>query len=141
MITIEVDDDGILRGLERLGEKLEDMRPVMAEIGEALREASMEAFDTETAPDGRRWKPLSPVTIARRRGGPPYRILQDTGTLRQSITRQVDSPLSVVVGTRVSYGAKHQFGSGRVPARPFLGVSDEARSEIEATIVAWLERE
>lgn len=153
MITITVDDDAVISGLHKMSDRLDDMRPVMAEIGEALREASMEAFAEQASPEGAAWRPLSPVTIARRRGT-AHRILQDTGVLRQSITRDVDGPRSVVVGSRLEYAATHQFGArkgafgrtsrgapipwGDIPARPFLGVSAEARSEIVDAITDWL---
>ncbi|TYO91431.1 phage virion morphogenesis protein [Oceanicella actignis] len=154
MITVTVDDEAVLTGLQRLSGRLDDMRPVMAEIGEALREASMEAFADQSSPEGAAWRPLSPVTIARRRGT-AHRILQDSGVLRQSITRDVDGPRSVVVGSRVEYAATHQFGArkgaygrtsrgapipwGDIPARPFLGVSEEARAEVLDAVAQWLE--
>jgi phage gpG-like protein len=76
--------------------------------------------------------------------------LLDQGILRNSITSQLDGD-SVVVGTNVRYGAMQHFGAGKgafgtgsyrtrkgsfpipwgdVPPRPFLGVSNDDRSQI-----------
>jgi phage gpG-like protein len=72
-----------------------------------------------------------------------FRPLLDTGTLRNSITRVLEGRGAVIVGTNWGAGsiengaAIHQLGgragrgkSVRIPARPFLGVSDNDRSEI-----------
>ena len=138
MITIEIDDDGVVAGLSRLAGRMEDMSPVMREIGDAVREASMESFEREAPPEGGKWPPLSPATIRRRRGGPVHRILQDTGALRQSIVKRLEGDRSVIVGARVEYAPFHQFGTRRMPARPFLGVSPTAREEIMDAIHDWL---
>lgn len=138
MITIEVDDRGLVAGLTKLADRLDDMTPVMREVGDAIREASMEAFDREAAPDGGKWAPLSPATVRRRRGGPAHRILQDTGMLRQSVVKRLESDRTVIVGARAQYAPYHQFGTRRLPARPFLGVSQEARQEILDAIHDWL---
>ncbi|MCL2346106.1 MAG: phage virion morphogenesis protein [Desulfobulbus sp.] len=69
--------------------------------------------------------------------------LVDTGDLHGSITYQVESD-SLLVGTNHFAGkwdagaAVHQFGSrdGRIPARPFLGLS----SDDEETILDLLRR-
>lgn len=138
MITIEVDDRGVVAGLSRLAERMEDMSPVMREVGDAVREASMDAFKREASPEGAKWPPLSPATIRRRRGGPVHRILQDTGALRQSIVKRLEGNRSVIVGARVEYAPFHQFGTKRMPARPFLGVSPATREEIMDVIDDWL---
>jgi len=60
--------------------------------------------------------------------------------LRQSIVRQVEGPRSVVVGSRVDYAPYHMTGTARMPARPFLGLSPEARDDILAALQDWLGR-
>jgi len=52
---------------------------------------------------------------------PPGPLISRTGTLRRSI--RVDRgglPHFVDVGTDLIYGAVHELGTGRTPARPFL---------------------
>jgi phage gpG-like protein len=41
----------------------------------------------------------------------------------------------VVIGTNVQYAATHQFGRGKIPARPFLLVHDEDRREAASILL------
>jgi len=47
----------------------------------------------------------------------------------------------VQVGSNLIYAATHQFGdpARNIPARPFLGLSTDDRTEILALAQAWLE--
>ncbi len=86
------------------------------------------------------WPALSEITvrIKRAQGWPyPERILYQSGRLYRSLSpgklgaggayqrpSQDQVALlrykSIQVGTRVEYAAKHQYGKGKVPKRPFL---------------------
>ena len=150
-IRIEITDDasGGLRRLEQMGVNL---RPVLGAIGNAMRESSVLRFRDSTAPDGGRWKPLSPVTVALRRKGSSSPLL-DTGRLRNSLTFAVGSR-HVDIGTNVIYAGTHQFGArkgaygktkrnspipwGNVPARPFLGVSRTDEREINGIVADFV---
>ncbi len=124
---------------------------VMGEIGEAMILSTQERAAAEQSPDGTAWPKLNPGYAAAKRGGS---MLRETGRLLSSLSRKVDGN-RVVVGTNVIYAAIHQFGgtirpkaagrlafrlgrtrvfarSVRIPARPFLGVSDADRAEIMA---------
>lgn len=75
-----------------------------------------ETFDRSRAPTGEAWKPLARGPSKRRPGRRP---LVRTGQLRAWASH------GVVVGSRTtwdapSYGAFHQLGTVRIPARPFL---------------------
>ena len=87
----------------------------------------LEHFEKETGPEGK-WQPLKPSTIKRRRKG-SARILQDTGRLRMSISGYSDNKRAVV-GTNLMYARMHQEGKGRVPARPYLWISDNIQDRI-----------
>lgn len=100
----------------------------MPEIREILATGIEVAFRTETSPDGVRWEPpKSPVNNGK--------LLVRTGTLQRaaiSAARKV-----VIEGNRltarlegVSYAAFHQFGTRRMPARPFFGIWFQARMKI-----------
>jgi phage gpG-like protein len=86
------------------------------------------------------WQRLAASTIARRRAGnitsaqgrtpggrvgisgislSGAKILQDTGRLKQSFVSRATNQ-SVIVGTALNYATTHQFGRGRIPARPML---------------------
>ncbi len=147
LIEIVVDDRKILRELERLAKATGNLRPALKNIGDYLQRSTWERFDAQKDPSGKPWAPLHPVTLARKKG---KKILVESSRLRDSVVYRADDD-EVRVGTNVAYAAIHQFGGkikprgGRalffpgashpvssvtIPARPFLGISDEDRSEI-----------
>jgi phage virion morphogenesis protein len=125
------------------------------EIGEHLVASTQMRFKEETAPDGTRW----PQSIrAREEGG---QTLSDTRRLRNSITC-AGRPDRVEVGTNDIRASTHQFGAVirakrakalkfrvggrwavkkavRIPARPFLGLSDDDQEAINEIIRERLE--
>lgn len=104
-----------------------DMTPLMSAIGGVLENSTRDRFNTKTDPNGRTWKPLSPATLARRKGRGGG-ILVDWGDLFHSISYDT-TPSSVTVGTDRHYGKYHQMGWG-VPQRAFLGLSYQDKADI-----------
>lgn len=165
-IRIEIDDRELLGALTRLVEHAEHPGLAMREIGERLAESTQARFATSTAPDGSRWEPNAQATILDYLGGrggfskktgritakgstlaANKRPLVASGLLQDSIHWVlVDGGRGVEVGTdrfadRWEAGAAvHQFGSkdGHIPARPFLGVSDEDRETILEIVERYL---
>ncbi len=151
-IAIHLDAAPVQHLLEQLVDKLADMTPVMASIGEIIIEQTDTAFETGASPNGARWEPSGRVLAE---GG---QTLVDTGRLKNSITRLVSTD-AVTVGTGVIYGAIHQLGgvirakqgkalafggvvrqSVTMPSRPFL--PDESSvdwAEIIATLKDYLQ--
>lgn len=142
----------IERALAGLVARFGDLTPLMEGIGLTLESATIDRFDTETAPDGSKWKPS---LRAKTEGG---KTLTDTSQLRSSVTSEADAT-SVAVGTNKIYAGAHQFGATiraksakglrfalpgglgfrrvmqvELPARPFLGLSAEDETEILAQI-------
>ena len=131
-IEVRVDDREIRRALQRLVDAGQDLRPAFREIGEYLDLATRERFDRAQAPDGTRWAPLKPRTLKRKqRRKRPLDILVDSGDLRDLMRYHVTAD-RLEFGTDRKYGATHQFGDPRrnIPARPFLGLSDDDRREV-----------
>ena len=147
-INIRVDDAAVRAALDRLRRFAADPAPALKTAGEALITSTQERIRDEVSPDGARWPALRPdYAEAKRSRG----MLIESGGLVGSFTRQVTGS-RLVVGTNVHYAAIHQFGGtirpkgsalrfriGRrwvfarkvtIPARPFLGISDEDREEI-----------
>jgi phage gpG-like protein len=142
-IQIVINDTQIQGGISQLSAKLANLKPAMVDIGESALRKVRRRFDTESAPDGSKWKSLAKSTIKaktrRKRTGKPYRtnaeptaILKDTFTLRDSITYQ-PSNQSVAIGTNIFYGAFNQN------TRPFLGMYDDDLVEIVEIIKDYLE--
>jgi len=146
-IEIQVNSRAVTAALRRMAERGGDFSGALDEIGASLVSSTVQRFRQGVSPSGEPWKPSR---RAEREGG---RTLVDSGRLRDSITHEV-SGNSVSVGTNVVYAAIHQLGgtiraknakglaiptpSGgvvfrqrvRIPARPFLGVSEADREEI-----------
>lgn len=135
----------VSRTLYLLQDRVRHGRTAWQIVGQYLKSRILrDVFGGEQTFYGKAWKPLSDATLMARayrqskskrgrlktekgrqraflRVFGEARILQDTGLLRSSITARATNN-SVQIGTNVSYGRVHQFGSRgrRIPARPFL---------------------
>lgn len=128
--------------LERLSKALANKKPLLRRIANTLQNVTEESFDKQTSPFGRRWKPNSPKTLARKRGN---KVLIKSGHLSQSFTQKITGN-SVRVGTNKAYAAIHQFGgkAGRgkkvsIPARPFMPI--KSNGEIPKDLEDRLQKE
>lgn len=165
-VILEGDWVRLSRTLRKMQLSQQDLKILNEQIGAVVRESTRARFDTEEAPDGTAWKPLSEATLisrARKRTGGRFRtkrgkiskraqnvmgsarILKDTGGLRASISSKA-RPEGVAVGTNKVQAAIHQFGgpAGRgkkvqIPARPYLGVSNEDAKDIHALLTEFVE--
>ena len=132
--------------------QISDTQRLAEAIGEALVAGTQDRFERGEAPDGSKWP-------ASKRGG---QTLMDTGRLKNSIGYEA-SPALVVVGTSAEYAATHQFGahieaknaktlkfkvngkwvskkSVDIPARPFIGLSDEDVAEAKGCVLDHIAR-
>lgn len=153
-ISIQYDDAAVLARLQHLAAAASEarMRTVFREIGEDLAESTKQRFSTSTGPGGQRWAPLKAGTVlaslAKLRGRRAASLagrkpLVDTGTLAHGIYYRLIQN-GVQIGTNRFAGewdggaAVHQFGSrnGRIPARPFLGLS----ADDKVTVLGILQR-
>lgn len=115
MLRASGDDlDRLVAALDDLATRAPDrMLRAMSRAGDDL---IREGFDRSRAPSGVAWKPLRAPRSRRRPGRRP---LVDTGQLRAWASH------AMVSGTTATwdapgYGAFHQLGTSRIPARPFL---------------------
>ena len=145
-----------LRGL--LG-SIERPESLLAELGEYGLRTTRERFKSQTAPDGTAWAALQPW-YKKEKSQNKNRILTQRGFLRGQLVSQVVNGKSVEIGSNLIYSAVHQFGAtitptrGRflrfnghvaksvtIPARPYLGLSDEDRNEIVERTLEWMQRQ
>ncbi len=143
-VTVTVDDTEVRRALGALAAQVADLTPAMTDIGQALVTTTDLTFRGQHDPWGNPWQPLSPVTLARRRGSSAH-ILRDTGRLANSLHFVADAH-SVAVGTDVIYAATHQFGnpanrmfgraSAPIPARPFLPIRASGQVDLPPDLQA-----
>lgn len=153
-IEVQIDDRQVLDTLNDLMQRMQNLRPVMRDISAVMMGEVRDAFDTETDPTtGKKWDRLSEKsTIPRRQkaGHWPGSVLQVIGQLASSISPDYGDDWAAV-GTNLPYARTHQFGAqqgefgrfsiistrqevplpwGDIPARPFLGLSDDGKAEI-----------
>ena len=107
-------------------------KAVFTAIGEELLLSTDDRFKNQTDPEGRPWASLNAEYAAWKRKFHGHdRILKLRGYLRDTLRYQA-TDASVAIGSNRIYSAIHQFGgqAGRghkatIPARPYLGVSDD----------------
>lgn len=114
--------------------QLEDLTPLMDQIGQAMETTTHERFEGESGPDGVPWQKSKKKT---------GKTLTEGGFLDDSITHKAGSD-SVEIGTNKIYAGIHQFGGTidleggnafglglsftrqiTMPARPFLGIGGD----------------
>lgn len=101
---------------------------LLTKLGETIKtQTKLRISSEKRSPDGKPWAPWRPSTAARRKGGS---LLQDTGALMGGIHKSVAGD-TLTVGSGVFYGAFHQFGTRKMVARPFLGLSSANARQLE----------
>ena len=107
--TLTIDDAGVRGALAAMTDHSRDLRPAFDSIGRMLMASTDMRFERAVDPDGIPWTPLARSTARRKAKAGRERMLQWSGALRRSITRQVGAN-SVTVGTNLIYAAIQQFG-------------------------------
>ncbi|MGZ5059150.1 MAG: phage virion morphogenesis protein [Methylobacter sp.] len=140
MSAIDVDDREILAALRQLQQSTGNLQPALLKIGEDLKESTKQRFLSKTGPDGQAWLGNADSTIERKGRDFP---LTAGGTLGNTIDYQLFGNDGVDIGSPMEYAAMMQFGGtkaefpnlwGDVPGRPFLGISEDDKVQILATI-------
>jgi phage virion morphogenesis protein len=131
----------------------------MAAIGTEIVASTHMRFITQTDPTGQPWQTLNSEYAATKRN---TRILTESGRLRDSINSRATDH-EVRVGTNVIYAAIHQLGGiirpvnashlffriggnlivadkVTLPARPYLGISDDDRASISEIVFDFIDR-
>jgi phage virion morphogenesis protein len=154
IIRIDVRSEEASRLLDEMQRRTGDLNPVLKGIGDILVSSTQQRFVDQKGPDGNPWAALSPVTLARRRGGGiGANILRDTGRLASSVNYKVSGG-SIDLGTNVIYAGTHQYGArkgaygktkrnspipwGDIPARPMFGYSDQDQQDVLELIERYL---
>ena len=150
-INIELDDTHARDTFNRLLQAGTAMQPLMRNIGETLLNSTRERFKDEESPDGATWEPLSAITKKIKKKNQDKVLTQD-GHLAGQLTYRAN-PNYVEIGSTRIYASVHQFGatikpkngaalvfgpeggkiyarSVTIPARPFLGLSNQDREDI-----------
>jgi hypothetical protein len=102
-----------------------------------------EAFDSKVAPGGGAWAPWDEDYAFYAQNVNVGGLMERTGALRGAAT----SPGSYTITAREvffsgpypGYGDFHLSGTGKMPARPWLGMSAETEAEILSVWQTWFE--
>lgn len=127
--------------LLKLEQKLQNLDLLCASIGQKLSDSTKERMTRQETPDGGSWEALDPNYELRRKaiwGDRP--ILDLSGFLFESIAYESNAK-EIRVGSSAIYAGTHQYGlpQKNVPARPYLGLSEEDKSTITNLFSAFLE--
>jgi phage virion morphogenesis protein len=137
--------DNISKKLNELEKNANNFRPALENIAVILEDDIQTNFNNESSSSGKKWKKLNKKTKKYKAKRGYKKKLQNRGILASSITSNV-SDKSVEVGTNLTYGAVHQYGSEakNIPARPFLPIDEDGQipvsleKEIIEEIEWWL---
>ncbi|NEP53681.1 MAG: phage virion morphogenesis protein [Moorea sp. SIO3C2] len=111
-----------------------DLSAPMREVANYMDAQTRQRFIKEVDPDGKSWAPLAPSTISQKRSGV---ILRETGLLVNSF-RSSSNHDTATLSNPVFYGVFLQFGTQKILARPFLGISGQDVDNIERIIIDYL---
>ncbi|WP_035597018.1 phage virion morphogenesis protein [Halomonas salina] len=138
-LEYEFDDRRVKRALGELIERGRDAKPAFEAIGEDLDRAHRARFDQQVSPAGDPWAPLDPAYRDRKRRRKD-KILVLNGFLRDTLRYEAGSD-QLEFGTDRVYGATHHFGDDDrgIPARPWLGLSDDDEAQALQTLIDYLE--
>lgn len=132
----------ILGRLNALGQPRR-MAEGLASIGGLVESQTRARFDERTSPEGDAWTPWSEGYAATRKKG--QTLLVASGGFRDSIAWDLTGD-ALRVGSNMVFAALHQEGGtddmapgpAAVPARPWLGLSDDNVVEIEEAMADWI---
>jgi phage virion morphogenesis protein len=157
LIQVRIDDTEVRRAMDGLAARLANLRPFYKNVGEELVQSTQKRFDEQRDPEGHPWKRDLPSTWARKK---TKRILRESGQLQDTIHYQAGSHELLVgsnksyaaihqLGGQTKAhvirpknkkalfwaGAAHPVKSVRhpgskIPARPFLGMSERDKTRI-----------
>ena len=145
ILTVKIDAKKVEKELGAIARRSKNLRPAYQAIGNYLVGETQDRIKRETSPDGTPFAPIALETKRRKqRKGKILKILQENGTLVNTIAAQVEGD-GVAVGSNMPYASIHQLGgnAGRnksvnLPARPYLGLNDEDQEEITGIVEDWL---
>lgn len=148
MLKITLNDNQAIQKLTGIASQLQHPRKLYGLLGETLKKIHAARFEAEVDPTGKRWEELSPRTKAlkAKRGKSP-KILRQSGYLADKTAYNYDDN-GVEFGSDAKYARLHQFGGNagrgkqvKIPARPWLGISDRDGEKLLKKATALLQRQ
>lgn len=106
---------------------------VLEEIGKEEVAITQERIrSSKTGPDGKSWAPWSMATLRQRtrQGSAGRGLLYRTGALLTSIAYKIEKG-ALIVYTNIPYAKYLQFGTPKMPSRPFIGWGNRINKIVE----------
>jgi phage gpG-like protein len=124
------------RAFTRFGNEVADLTPAFEAIADNFHEGEQEMFASEGGGAGG-WEKLSPDYAKWKAANYPGKpILQRTGLLMESLTDRSGpgskfemSPMRLLMGTGLKHAGYHQAGTGKMPARPPIKLTETQKNE------------
>lgn len=152
MIRFSAEVDGIEtlnRSFNRVEQYISDFRSIWPAVAQEFYAVEKLQFDSQGAHGSSgKWAPLSPVYAKYKAiAFPGAPILQRERSLYESLTSP-DAPDSIfrmtedelTIGTQREGAQAHQRGSGRMPARPPIALTEDDKRRMQKAIQAQLVR-
>jgi phage gpG-like protein len=149
-----------LNEVEQLARKLNSyaLTPAKAKsllkgLGMTVEEQTKSRFDTETDPDGGKWRGLTEAYAKRKRegtkkkgakkktGGSSGGVLTFGGFLKNSIEFQMEGDSAVLIGSPTEYADYHQNAKKESNRRRFLGLNAGDIGELLTDIETFMEKQ
>ena len=106
-------------------------------LGETVqRQTRRRIASTKTSPDGKKWAPLKPSTVARKGNA---NIMIHTGKFLGSIG-MVSSTHHAEVGSSIFYAKFHHSGTRKMPQRDAIGLGAQDISECQKICIQFMQR-
>lgn len=144
-IEVEVKADDVLDLLDKMEDRIEDMRPVFRWTKGYLEAANAANFATNGLPTGSQWKPLSADYGAWKAANfPGTGMLRQSGRLFRSLTSLSDSTANIIskdtatFGTSVEYAKFHQYGTTKMPKRKIVFTPREFPRELGISMAKYI---
>lgn len=141
----------IISVIQRIDSRLSGLDDVAAPVAELVKETARTRIAvTKTAPDGSKWKDVTPRYRSRKeRLGKTSGILVFDGSLRDSL-RSGTEKTATGVKAWITAGVSTDGGMGKAPSlkyasrqqreRPFLGFGAEEEKVVKSAFESWLRR-
>lgn len=150
MIGFSASVDGVevlSRAFNRVEERITDFRSIWPEVTKVFYRIETEQFESEGGSGASgKWAALSKAYAKYKAVKfPNQTILKATTSLFDSMTNPEapgaifrPAPTELTIGTSVPYGVYHQRGTGKMPARKVISLSEENKRAIQKAIQVGL---
>jgi len=131
-------------GIQKVVEKLEGIKTRVRNLSPVLQVVieDLVKFQSDTFRSGKRdpatgepWAALTAGTVTKKAKAGKEQILVWSNRMSKPSTRADAADGSVIIGSNIPYAKHHQFGTRKMPARPFLPSSSWRDGSPQASLM------